>query len=202
MGGLVHDVRFACRTALGQQNTPFDVDMSFYGVGWFNEWTGSFPPQQRRARGERGPGLQRAERRRRASQQPPRSCPPAPSGTARDQRGNPEASSRARTRATTRRTSASTSTTPWASDSNEVDGTDWGEDNQLVRQPQRRGRPVVRLRPRAEHLPRRGAVGEFPRRRGPGLRCSQHQLGELRGAVRGAQRRHSPVPVLRRRPTS
>jgi hypothetical protein len=34
-----HDVRFACRGQLGAADAPFDVDLSFYSVVWYMEWT-------------------------------------------------------------------------------------------------------------------------------------------------------------------
>ena len=33
------DVRFACRSNIGAANDPMTVDLSFYNVDWYREWT-------------------------------------------------------------------------------------------------------------------------------------------------------------------
>ena len=38
-GVNAHDVRFACRAQAGAHAAPLDVDLSFYSVVWYNEWT-------------------------------------------------------------------------------------------------------------------------------------------------------------------
>lgn len=126
-----HDVRFACRGAIGQQNSPFDVDLSFYSVGWYNEWTSSFRDDQVCFAENDGQGFSaEADAAARRNNLNANFLPRGTLWSGRDDRGN----------ATTylEGEDACNDTSDFSvdfrdrgMDSNEVDGTDWGEDDQL-----------------------------------------------------------------------
>jgi hypothetical protein len=127
----LHDVRFACRTAQGQQNTPFDVDMSFYGVGWYNEWTGSFRDDQVCFVENEGQGYSaQNDAVARRNNLLASFLPAGTQWNGQDQRGNRTTYLEGED-ACNDTSDFSVDFRDRGMDSNEVDGTDWGEDDQL-----------------------------------------------------------------------
>jgi hypothetical protein len=122
-----HDVRFACRGQVGAANAPFDVDLSFYNVVWYMEWTTGNDGQSCFSEND-GRGFDRPAAARRNNL----TAESLAAGT--PWAGRDDGNATDYLEGEDRCDDASDFTVDFRDrgmDSNEVDGTDWGEDDQL-----------------------------------------------------------------------